>query len=130
MLKNTGELKMNNDHITVNYINETDNNANYYFQVYRLEEDGYTIKNFLDGVKFKTPEEANNWIYKNYPDEDDYLFLNIMQIPNHIPDYWHHHFTAELSSDEFYEHNQENGINSAINWTKAKKRDQYIKECA
>ena len=62
MLKNTGETKMNNDYITVNYKDENDNNANYYFQIYRLEEDGYTIKNFLDGVKFKTPEEANELI--------------------------------------------------------------------
>ena len=54
MLKNTGETKMNNDHITVNYINETDNNANYYFQVYRLEEDGYTIICFLWCFEFNT----------------------------------------------------------------------------
>lgn len=131
MINKTQENKtMNNDHITVNYINETDNNNNYYFQVYRLTEDGFTIKHFLDGVKFKTPEEANNWIYKNYPDEDDYLFLNIMQIPNHVSEYWHHQFTATLSSDAFYNHNRKNGINSAINWTKAKKRDQFIKEQA
>jgi|TARA_Y100000114_G_C11661204_1_gene279134 hypothetical protein len=119
---------MNNDHITANYIDENDNNDNYYFQVYRLEDDGFKIKNFLDGVKFKTPEEANNWIYENYPDEDDYLFMGVMQIPNHISEYWHHPFTAELSSDEFYKHNIKNGINSAINWTKAKKRYQYLKE--
>ena len=119
---------MNNDHITVTYKNETDNNENYYFQVYRLEDDGFKIKNFLDGVKFQTPEEANNWIYKNYPDEDDHLFMGIMQIPNKLPEHWHYPFTASLSTDAFYQHNRDNGINAAINWTKAKKRDQYIKE--
>ena len=119
---------MNNDHITVTYRSETDNNDNYYFQVYRLEDDGFKIKNFLDGVKFKTPEEANNWIYKNYPYEDDNLFMNVMQVPNHLPEHWHHPFTASLSTDAFYKHNRENNINSAINWTKTKKRDQYLKE--
>jgi hypothetical protein len=130
MLNTKENTKMNNDYITANYKDENDNNDNYYFQVYRLAEDGFKIKNFLDGVKFQTPEEANNWIYKNYPDEDDFLFLNIMQIRRDVPHYWHHIFTAELSSDDFYEHNRENGINSAINWTKAKKRAIYIKEWA
>lgn len=130
MLNIKENTKMNNDYITANYKDENDNNDNYYFQVYRLAEDGFKIKNFLDGVKFKTPEEANNWIYKNYPDEDDYLFMGIMQVPNYVSEYWHYQFTANLSSHAFYEHNIAVGINSVINWTKAKKRDQYIKEWA
>ena len=119
---------MNNDYLTAQYRSETDNNDNYYFQIFRLEEDGFKIKNFLDGVKFKNPEEANKWIYKNYPYEDDHLFMEIMQVPNKLPEHWHHPFTAALGTEAFYQHNRDNGINTAINWTKGKKRDQYIKE--
>jgi hypothetical protein len=123
-----GENKMNNDKITCQYISETDNNNNYYFQIFRVKDEGYGIKNFLDGVKFKSPEEANNWIYKNYLDEDDYLFLSIMQIPNHVSEYWHYDFTAKFNTDEFYDHNIKNGINEAINWTKGENRRKAILE--
>lgn len=119
---------MNNDQLTITYTNELDTEADFYFQIFRKKVGGWGIKNFLDGVKFKTVKEANEWIYKNYPYEEDHLFLSIMKVPNHVSEYWHYQFTTSFGSDEFYKHNIDNGINEVINWTKQKQRDQFIKE--
>ena len=56
---------MNNDHITVTYRSETDNNDNYYFQVYRLEDDGFKIKNndtpYIQIIEMQTQRQV--WVH-------------------------------------------------------------------